>query len=206
MRVRPAGATSTRTAPSTLNGIDARKVEAFLQATVDLNTSINDVSTNLITLCRNIGNAIGVPTTAYVPMTAGEAQVTTTCRPVYTEMQAIIRAAVPTNAPHDHRAALDRATSTSLLRGALQRPVHGVGHRGGSAVQRTGRGAVHRLVRGLLHRHVLGHVLADERLAVRGLVRRQLHGRVPRGVLRGEQPALRRPVERDDQRAVLRRV
>lgn len=77
---------------------DARKVQAFLQATVDLNFSINDLSTNLITVCRNIGNAIGVPTTAYVPMTAGEAQVTTTCRPVYTEIQSIIRAAVPTNA------------------------------------------------------------------------------------------------------------
>lgn len=77
---------------------DARRVQAFLQATVDLNYAINDVHDSLVRTCRAIGDGIGVPASAYVPMTPGEAQVTTTCRPVYTEIAAIIRAALPANA------------------------------------------------------------------------------------------------------------
>lgn len=80
---------------------DARRVQAFLQATVDVNHSINEVHDSLVRTCRTIGDAIGVPASAYTAMTAGEAQVTTVCRPVYTEIQAIIRAAVPTNARLD---------------------------------------------------------------------------------------------------------
>ncbi|MEZ4391869.1 MAG: hypothetical protein R3A48_12295 [Polyangiales bacterium] len=77
---------------------DAKRVEAFLQATVDLNYAINDVHDTLVRTCRNIGTAIGVPASAYVAMTPGEAEVTTVCRPVYTEISSIIQAAVPMNA------------------------------------------------------------------------------------------------------------
>lgn len=80
---------------------DAKRVEAFLQATVDLNYAINDVHDSLVRTCRQIGDGIGVPASAYVPMTPGEAQVTTVCRPVYTEIASIIRAALPANARLD---------------------------------------------------------------------------------------------------------
>lgn len=76
---------------------DARRIEAFLQATVDLNYAVNDVHDSLVRTCRAIGDAIQIPASAYVAMTPGEAPVTTTCRPVYTEIASIIRAALPTN-------------------------------------------------------------------------------------------------------------
>lgn len=76
---------------------DAKRIEAFLQATVDLNYAVNDVHDSLVRTCRAIGDAIQIPASAYTAMTPGEAQVTTTCRPVYTEIANIIRAALPTN-------------------------------------------------------------------------------------------------------------
>ena len=77
---------------------DARKVDAFLQATIDLNRAVNEVHDGLNTTCRAIGTDLGLAESAYVPMTAGEPAAATSCRRVAQEIQSVIQMALPRDA------------------------------------------------------------------------------------------------------------
>ena len=80
---------------------DARKVDAFLQATLDLNAATVEIADGLTTTCAAIGSDLGIAATEYRPSTAGELPVAYTCRRVSTEVRAIIEAALPRGAALD---------------------------------------------------------------------------------------------------------
>ncbi|MBI5518137.1 MAG: hypothetical protein HY909_30480 [Deltaproteobacteria bacterium] len=77
---------------------NARKVNAFLQATLDLNTNINQIHDGVLDACRAIGNDLGIPASEYTPTTMGEPPVVTVCGRVGREIQTIIQMALPRDA------------------------------------------------------------------------------------------------------------
>ncbi len=77
---------------------DALKIQAFLQATIDLNRAVIEVHDGMLASCQAIGNDLGIPASEYVPMAANEPRVTTVCRRVITEIQTVIRQGLPSGA------------------------------------------------------------------------------------------------------------
>ncbi len=77
---------------------DGRKIDAFLQATIDINSTVNAIHDDLVTACTNIGNDLGIAPSEYVASSATEARVTTVCNRVIREVRAVVTAALPTNA------------------------------------------------------------------------------------------------------------
>lgn len=79
-------------------GADARKVDAFLRATLDINTTVNSIHDDLVTACTNIGNDLGIPASEYVASSPTEPRVATVCNRVIREVRAVVTAALPANA------------------------------------------------------------------------------------------------------------
>ena len=75
--------------------VDARKIDAFLQATLDLNTATIQIHDGLTATCRAIGDDLGIAPSQYVPASAGELPVAYTCRRVAAEVRSVINAALP---------------------------------------------------------------------------------------------------------------
>ncbi|TAK30564.1 MAG: hypothetical protein EPO40_07780 [Myxococcaceae bacterium] len=80
---------------------DARKIDAFLQATLDLNAATIEIADGLTTTCAAIGTDLGLAASEYRPATAGELPVAYTCRRVSQEVRTIIEAALPRGASLD---------------------------------------------------------------------------------------------------------
>ena len=80
---------------------DARKIDAFLQATLDLNAATLEIADGLTTTCAAIGTDLGVAASEYRASTAGELPVAYTCRRVSQEVRTIIEAALPRGATLD---------------------------------------------------------------------------------------------------------
>ena len=79
----------------------AKKIEAFFQSTIALQTSGKSLANSLTTACTNIGLAVGVPATEMQPTatTPTDAdRITAACDRVATEIRTIIGAAVPSGA------------------------------------------------------------------------------------------------------------
>jgi hypothetical protein len=74
---------------------DARKIDAFLQATIDLNTATIEIANGLTATCAAIGTDLQIPASEYRASTAGELPVAYTCRRVSQEVRSIITAALP---------------------------------------------------------------------------------------------------------------
>ncbi len=74
---------------------DARKVDAFLQATLDLNAATVQIHDGITATCAAIGTDLGIAPSQYVAQSAGELPVAYTCRRVATEVRAILNAALP---------------------------------------------------------------------------------------------------------------
>lgn len=77
---------------------DAQKIQAFLQATIDLSRAVTEVHDGMLASCTAIGRDLGLSERDYVAMTAGEPRVTTVCRRVIAEVQSVIRAGLPSGA------------------------------------------------------------------------------------------------------------
>ncbi|MEZ4407279.1 MAG: hypothetical protein R3A52_12480 [Polyangiales bacterium] len=77
---------------------DARKVDAFLRATLDVNTTVNAIHDDLVRACTNIGNDLGIPASEYVASSPTEPRVATVCNRVIREVRAVVTAALPANA------------------------------------------------------------------------------------------------------------
>lgn len=75
---------------------NARKVNAFLRATLDVNTNINQIHDAMLGACEAIGTDLGI--TSYTPTNPNEPRVVTVCNRVGMEIQTIVRQAVPQNA------------------------------------------------------------------------------------------------------------
>lgn len=80
---------------------DARKVDAFLRATLDLNAATLEIANGLTETCAAIGTDLGLAASEYRPSTAGELPVAYTCRRVSQEVRAIVGAALPRDARLD---------------------------------------------------------------------------------------------------------
>ncbi len=76
---------------------DARKVEAFLQATVELDRAVDEMHDTTLAACEAIGRDLGLAQSEYVPM-GNEPRVATVCRRVIQEVRTIVRAGLPTGA------------------------------------------------------------------------------------------------------------
>lgn len=76
---------------------DAKKVEAFLRATLDLNTATTQIAEGLRETCAAIGNDLGVAASEYRAGTAGELPAVYTCRRVGQEVETILRAGLSAN-------------------------------------------------------------------------------------------------------------
>lgn len=74
---------------------DAKKLEAFLQATIDLNNAVTEIDTSLTATCRAIGTDLGIAATEYVPASSNEPVVTTVCTRVIREVRSILAAGLP---------------------------------------------------------------------------------------------------------------
>lgn len=80
---------------------DARKVQAFLQATIDLDRAVDDVGAGMLQSCRAIGADLGLTNADYVPAAANELPVVTVCNRVIREVRTVIQAGLPTGARLD---------------------------------------------------------------------------------------------------------
>lgn len=76
---------------------DARKINAFLQATIDLDRAVDEVHDGTLDACRAIGRDLGIPESEYVAM-GSEPMVATVCRRVIREVRDVIRAGLPASA------------------------------------------------------------------------------------------------------------
>ncbi len=76
---------------------DARKVDAFLRATLDLNSATNEIAEGLRATCAAIGTDLGLAASTYQPATAGELPVVYTCRRVGQEIRTILQAGLSAN-------------------------------------------------------------------------------------------------------------
>lgn len=77
---------------------DARKIDAFLRATLDINTTVNAIHDDLVTACTNVGNDLGIPASEYVAASPTEPRVATVCNRVIREVHAVVTAALPAGA------------------------------------------------------------------------------------------------------------
>lgn len=82
---------------------DAKKLEAFLQATIDLNNAVAEIDSGLISTCTAIGNDLGIPASEYVATSSGEARVATVCNRVIREVRTILSASLPRGVALDLR-------------------------------------------------------------------------------------------------------
>ncbi len=76
---------------------DARKVEAFLRATLNLNTATTQIVDGLRESCAAIGNDLGIAASEYTPSSAGELPAVYTCRRVGREIETILQAGLSAN-------------------------------------------------------------------------------------------------------------
>lgn len=76
---------------------DARKVDAFLRATLDLNTATVEIAEGLRATCAAIGTDLGIAASAYQPGTPGELPVVYTCRRVGQEIRTILQGGLATS-------------------------------------------------------------------------------------------------------------
>jgi hypothetical protein len=77
----------------------SQKIEAFLQATIDLNRKATNLATSLTSACLNIGRAIGLTDTEMQPASASasdDQKIRAACTPVATAIGETIRDALPT--------------------------------------------------------------------------------------------------------------
>ncbi len=77
---------------------DARKVQAFLQSTIDLTRGVNEVHDGMLASCAAIGTDLGLTEADYRASTAGEDRITTVCGRVATEIRAVVQAGLPSGA------------------------------------------------------------------------------------------------------------
>ena len=80
---------------------DGRKIDAFLQATLDLNAATVEIANGLTATCAAIGADLGIAASEYQPSTAGELPVAYTCRRVSREVRTILEASLPRGAALD---------------------------------------------------------------------------------------------------------
>lgn len=80
---------------------NGRKINAFFDATIAVQAKAHNLSTTLTAACTNIGTALGLTATEMQPAMADptDAQrIQAACTPVAAEIQATVRAAIPTGA------------------------------------------------------------------------------------------------------------
>jgi len=77
----------------------SQKIEAFFQATIDVNRKATELMTRLTNACKNIGTALGLTTAQMEPTGTNPTnaeKIQEACTPVAAEVRSTIRAALPT--------------------------------------------------------------------------------------------------------------
>ncbi len=184
---------------------DARKVQAFLQATIDLDHAVNDVGAGMIGECRAIGTDLGLTNADYVPASSGELPVVTVCNRVIREVRTVIQAGLPSGARLDVQRDAARVPRRHQRRGAVRTP------RCSGSVMVTAprcKGTLVADCNGSCDAYVRGHLLGRLHGAVPGHLHGDVYGHLHRRLLGrlladGRHRSLHRHLHRDLHRELL---